>query len=94
MNSEQFSQFMQYQNGVFKQMVDAMRQMGAPQAAARQPAEKAAALPVPLPPPLELEGDMEQNFEFFVQNWKNYVSAVGMSGHRNRTSKKQGYFCR
>lgn len=78
MNSEQFSMFMQHQSGVFKEMVNALRQIGAPQQVVQQPVEKAAALPVPLPPPLELEGDMEQNFEFFVQNWQNYVSAVGM----------------
>lgn len=69
---------MAHQNGVFKEMVDALRQIGTPQQNVQQPAEKAASVPVPLPPPLELEGDMEQNFEFFVQNWKNYVSASGM----------------
>ncbi|XP_039452546.1 uncharacterized protein LOC120431511 [Culex pipiens pallens] len=33
---------------------------------------------IPLPPPLELEGDMERNYNFFENGWKNYTSAVGM----------------
>ncbi|XP_055522623.1 uncharacterized protein LOC129716814 [Wyeomyia smithii] len=77
MDADQFNVFMEHQSGVFKEMVDALRQMRAPQQSSRSSMDKASAIPVPLPP-LELEGDMEQNYEFFVQNWKNYASAVGM----------------
>ncbi|XP_058828067.1 uncharacterized protein K02A2.6-like [Topomyia yanbarensis] len=37
-----------------------------------------AASSVPRPPLLELEGDMERNYNFFEMNWKTYASAVGM----------------
>lgn len=33
---------------------------------------------VPQPSPLLLEGDMEQNFDFFERSWKSYAKAVAM----------------
>lgn len=47
---------------------------------------------VPLPPPLCLEGDMEENFNFFESNWKNYAVAVGMSDWPAGENKKKVSF--
>ncbi|EDS36348.1 tetratricopeptide repeat protein, tpr [Culex quinquefasciatus] len=48
----------------------------------KQQAEPRAVAPgphnVPLPPPLSLEGDMDENYAFFEDNWNNYATAVGM----------------
>lgn len=34
---------------------------------------------VPLPSPLLLEGDIEENFDFFEKSWNDYVKATGMN---------------
>lgn len=47
---------------------------------------------VPLPPPLCLEGDMEENFTFFESNWKNYAVAVGMNDWSETENKKKVSF--
>lgn len=86
MNAEQFSRFLENQNSALQAMVEAIRQVQVPPAAA---AGNSAAPPVPLPPPLELEGDMEQNFQFFEHNWKNYASAVGMDAWPPEKNKQK-----
>ncbi|XP_058840279.1 uncharacterized protein K02A2.6-like [Topomyia yanbarensis] len=47
---------------------------------------------VPLPPPLCLEGDMEENYTFFESNWKNYAVAVGMNEWPESENKKKVSF--
>ncbi|XP_039450731.1 uncharacterized protein LOC120429748 [Culex pipiens pallens] len=69
MDSKQFAEFM----GKFQEMIGSLKK--APAAPVERPAAVAS---VPLPPPLELDGDMERNFDFFEESWKYYASAVGM----------------
>ena len=86
MNNEQFERFMQLQNGALREIVKSFQnvqvqqqqQQPAGQQQNLQMAANSTASSVPLPPPLELSGDMEENFEFFSTNWKNYASAMGM----------------
>lgn len=49
----------------------------------------ATAQNVPLPPPLCLEGDMDENFSFFKDNWKNYCTAVGMDAWPDTENAKK-----
>lgn len=73
MDTKQFAEFM----AKFQEFAVSMKKAPANQTAT--PVEgNAAAASVPLPPPLELDGDMERNFNFFEENWKYYSSAVGM----------------
>ncbi|XP_039450572.1 uncharacterized protein LOC120429606 [Culex pipiens pallens] len=79
-NADQFAQFM----GRFQEMIGSLKDhqvkppAGGP--AANSQAGNPAAAYIPLPPPLELEGEMEENFNFFEKNWKTYASAIGMDG--------------
>lgn len=51
-----------------------------------------ASQPVPQPPPLCLEGDMSENFDFFERNWNNYASAIGMNNWpADQNAKKVGF---
>ncbi|XP_062713487.1 uncharacterized protein K02A2.6-like [Aedes albopictus] len=77
MDADQFSRFMEMQRQAMQALIGSVKTVQLNQHAAPV-AGSAAASSVPLPPPLELEGDMEQNFNFFEVNWKTYASAVGM----------------
>lgn len=89
MDPEQFSQFM----GRFQDLIGSLRnQQANPPAqapAANAPAGNSAAASIPLPPPLELEGDMEENYNFFEENWKTYASAIGMEGWPDVQNKQK-----
>lgn len=72
---EQFSKLLENQNKLLEEFMRRVQN--------DQPQQVAAAVAsvspsVPLPPPLAIEGDMEENFSFFEANWKNYATAVGM----------------
>lgn len=83
---EELRQFLAHQNEVSGAILD---RMAAPQAEAQNPR---SSQPVPQPPPLCLDGDMEQNFDFFKRNWENYASAIGMDQWpAEDESKKVGY---
>lgn len=69
---EELRQLLERQNEVFGALLD---RVAAPQAEVQNPR---SLQPVPQPPPLCLDGDMEQNFDFFKRNWENYASAIGM----------------
>lgn len=69
---EEFSKLLQNQNKLFEEFMRRV-QNDQPQAAVAPVSPS-----VPLPPPLAIEGDMEENFSFFEANWKNYATAVGM----------------
>lgn len=68
---EQLARLLENQNRIFAQLLNQQRE---------PPAIAPATVPqnVPLPPPLCLEGDMDENFSFFQDNWQNYATAVGM----------------
>lgn len=93
MDADQFAQFM----GKFQEMIGSLKdkQASAPAAAAaRGPAANSlagnsVAASIPLPPPLELEGDMEENYNFFEGNWKTYASAIGMDGWPDTQNKQK-----
>lgn len=84
MDAEQFAQFMAQQKASMKELINSFKGMTGPAAAGGASGSVAGAsaaggsVNVPLPPPLELEGDMERNYNFFEKNWNNYASAVGM----------------
>ncbi|XP_039445884.1 uncharacterized protein LOC120425420 [Culex pipiens pallens] len=87
MDTEQFKIFMKHQEKAQAELIASLQKMVVKQSTT--PAAGSSAGPaLPLPPPLELAGDMEANFEFFKQNWKNYASAAGMDGWPD-TMKKQ-----
>ncbi|XP_062716630.1 uncharacterized protein K02A2.6-like [Aedes albopictus] len=77
MDADQFSRLMEMQRQAMQALIGSVKTVQLNQPAASV-VGSAAASSVPLPPPLELEGDMEQNFNFFEENWKTYASAVGM----------------
>ncbi|XP_038106836.1 uncharacterized protein K02A2.6-like [Culex quinquefasciatus] len=93
MDADQFAQFM----GKFQEMIGSLKdqQASAPAAAAARgpaansPAGNSAAASIPLSPPLELEGDMEENYNFFEGNWKTYASAIGMDGWPDAQNKQK-----
>lgn len=68
----QISELLENQNKLFTEF---LRQM-------KNQTDNTAALKVspnvPLPPPLAIDGDSEENFAFFESNWRNYATAVGM----------------
>lgn len=69
-----------------KFLEDLLKKQAEPQAVAPGPQN------VPLPPPLCLEGDMDENYTFFEGNWKNYASAVGMSSWPDTENPKKVSF--
>lgn len=79
MDANQFKMFMEHQTNVLHQM---MREIHGSVAGAMQrqqtPQPSASAVQVPQPSPLALEGDMEENFEFFEKSWNDYSKAIGM----------------
>lgn len=80
---EQMNEFFARQNVLFQSLVDRMATM---QTAA------APAQPVPQPPPLSLDGDMEENYDFFERNWNTYANALGMNQWPEaENSKKVSY---
>lgn len=74
------------QNEIFSSLVDRIT--------ANQPAQQRAgsSQPVPQPPPLCLDGDMDENFDFFQRNWENYAEAIGMNQWSNAENKKKVSF--
>lgn len=71
--------FMEHQTNLMRQMLQGIQTSVAgavQQQQAQQPS--AASVQVPQPSPLSLEGDMEENFEFFEKSWNDYCKAIGM----------------
>ncbi|XP_062534340.1 uncharacterized protein LOC134203485, partial [Armigeres subalbatus] len=75
MDPEQFQKFLDYQT---KMLTHLFSELSTSQNRAAPLQSLGANVAVPQPSPLLLEGDMEQNFEFFVKSWKDYCKAVGM----------------
>ncbi|XP_053685886.1 uncharacterized protein K02A2.6-like [Sabethes cyaneus] len=75
MDPEQFKMFMDHQTRLFSQLLK-----GINQPTGRVPGAQplGANVSVPQPSPLALDGDMEQNFEFFENSWIAYSKAIGM----------------
>lgn len=69
---EELIKLLEHQNKIFEKLLLQQREPQAVAPVALAPQN------VPLPPPLCLEGDMDENFTFFEDNWKNYATAVGM----------------
>ncbi|XP_052566384.1 uncharacterized protein K02A2.6-like [Culex pipiens pallens] len=84
MDADQFQQFMAKQNELVTKLVAGLQQRAVP-------ASNISSV-VPPPPALCLDGDMEENYEFFLTNWRNYSQAVGMdSWPANQASKKVSF---
>ncbi|XP_038116994.1 uncharacterized protein K02A2.6-like [Culex quinquefasciatus] len=70
MDANQFKQFMAQQATMMDKMIEKIRVREAPAGA--------PVLPVPTPSPLMVDGDMEENFDFFERSWEEYVKATSM----------------
>lgn len=84
MDADQLKQLMDHQMKMVEEMIKGMSTANAQMvalavtratAAANVPAQSSQ---VPLPSPLVLEGDMEENMDFFEKSWNNYVKATRM----------------
>lgn len=71
MDANQFKQFMAQQATMMDKMIEKIRVREAPAGA--------PVLPVPTPSPLMVDGDMEENFDFFERSWEEYVKATSMN---------------
>ncbi|XP_055612508.1 uncharacterized protein K02A2.6-like [Uranotaenia lowii] len=79
MDPNQFAQLLEHQTKLFGQMmVGIQKSNAAAQFAAPVGPSLGGNISVPQPAALTLEGDMEQNFDFFEKSWTSYVKAVGM----------------
>ncbi|XP_053686342.1 uncharacterized protein K02A2.6-like [Sabethes cyaneus] len=81
MDNIQFQQLLDHQTRMFAELcrglTTAVNQSNTANASAsRQPC--AASVTVPQPSPLALEGDMQENFDFFEKSWRDYAKAIGM----------------
>lgn len=74
MELQHIAKLLENQNTLFGEMMRQMSQQSAAAAAAPTVSPN-----VPLPPPLSIDGDMEENMSFFESNWKNYATAIGMN---------------
>lgn len=91
MDTNQFKMFLEHQTNIFHQLMQSVNATATSVAAATTSSLKqqqhqenhqrpcAANVPVPQPSPLALEGDMEENFNFFVKSWNDYSQAIGMN---------------
>ena len=77
---DQIARLLENQNRIFDEMMQQMQAQRINPAAPVVNAVQQVSQQVPLPPPLAVEGDMEENFSFFEGNWRNYATAVGMEG--------------
>ncbi|XP_038120427.1 uncharacterized protein K02A2.6 [Culex quinquefasciatus] len=66
MDANQFKQFMAQQATMMDKMIEKIRVREAPAGA--------PVLPVPTPSPLMVDGDMEENFDFFERSWEDRES--------------------
>ncbi|XP_062709274.1 uncharacterized protein LOC134288430 [Aedes albopictus] len=89
--AEEIAQLLKQQNQIFAYWAE---RVGNFQITIPNPASPAhlTSQSVPLPPPLCLEGDMEENYTFFESNWKNYAVAVGMNDWPESENKKKVSF--
>ncbi|EDS26558.1 tetratricopeptide repeat protein, tpr [Culex quinquefasciatus] len=71
MDANQFKQFMAQQATMMDKIIEKIRVREAPAGA--------PVLPVPTPSPLMVDGDMEENFDFFERSWEEYVKATSMN---------------
>lgn len=79
MDANQFKMFMEHQTNIIRQMLQGIQSSvsgAVQQQQIQQPS--ASAVQVPQPSPLSLDGDMEENFEFFEKSWNDYCRAIGM----------------
>ncbi|XP_058810928.1 uncharacterized protein K02A2.6-like [Topomyia yanbarensis] len=81
MDPNQFKMFMEHQTQLMSQLLQGIQSSNArsvAQAVAHVPATSQQLPQVPLPSPLLLEGNMEENLDFFEKSWANYVRATKM----------------
>lgn len=69
---------MEHQAQMFNALVQTLNTPRGNSAASSAQQPCASGVPVPLPSPLGLEGDMAENFDFFEKSWLEYASAIGM----------------
>ncbi|XP_062541212.1 uncharacterized protein LOC134209241 [Armigeres subalbatus] len=89
--AEEVAQLLKQQNQIFAYWAERMGNFQITIPNSSSPAHLTSQS-VPLPPPLCLEGDMEENFTFFESNWKNYSVAVGMNDWPDSENKKKVSF--
>lgn len=79
MDAEQLKALMAHQMEMFNKMMEGMQLQNAQQLQGAQGQRPSASnVHVPQPSPLALEGDMEENMDFFEKSWKDYAKAIGM----------------
>ncbi|XP_055622874.1 uncharacterized protein K02A2.6-like [Toxorhynchites rutilus septentrionalis] len=78
MDPNQMKMFLDQQMKMFTKMMEGMQviQNRAQGVQLQQPS--ASNVQVPQPSPLAVEGDMEENMDFFEKSWKDYAKAIGM----------------
>lgn len=87
---QQIAALLENQNKLFGELMKQMKDHR------MQPVEEGAAIAVspnvPLPPPLAIDGDMEENFCFFESNWQNYATVIGMDNWPDGDNPKKVSF--
>lgn len=63
---------------MFAKLMEDLQSTQAHAQAAQMQRPSATNVYVPQPSPLALEGDMQENLDFFEQSWKDYAKAIGM----------------
>ncbi|XP_058827893.1 uncharacterized protein K02A2.6-like [Topomyia yanbarensis] len=85
MDPDQFNQFLEHQTKLFGQLMmgltSAQKSSASTSSTASLGPSLGANISVPQPAPLALEGDMEQNFDFFERSWDSYTKPLSFGGH-------------
>lgn len=77
MDTAQFKALMEQQMYMFSKIMEGV-QMRSHNQEAIAPKPSSSNVQVPQPSPLVLEGDMDENMDFFEKSWKDYAKAIGM----------------
>lgn len=77
MDPNQFKALMEQQMYMFSKMMEGMQLRSQSQETQGQ-RPSASNVQVPQPSPLAVDGDMEENMDFFEKSWRDYAKAIGM----------------
>lgn len=77
MDPNQFKALMEQQMYMFSKMMEGMQLRSQSQESQGQ-RPSASNVQVPQPSPLAVDGDMEENMDFFEKSWRDYAKAIGM----------------
>ncbi|XP_065080058.1 uncharacterized protein K02A2.6-like [Ochlerotatus camptorhynchus] len=76
MDANQMKMLLEQQMQMFTKMMEGMQATQNQAQAMQRPS--ASNVQVPQPSPLAVEGDMQENMDFFEKSWKDYAKAIGM----------------